>query len=326
MHVSAPQPSVIPIGALGEKFVSALTNQFPSREICQSFFESFLLGVHPVVPVCHIPTLRQQHENFWATVSPSYSVESLALILAVLCTGAANASTVDTSSVSTIFHLYEEIVNIVDFASYHARNIPASIQLLQGCLIMSTYMASHLSPFSAYGFLPQVIRFAQSLRLHAEKKHEDLVSLEVQSRIWWHLVFLDIESTIATGLPTIIHRTSYTTQLPALHDDSAIQSIDDLVPRAPHLRSVLIAMQGHYEWAHRMQTWFASLPSREEVSTFKTLIERLVDLLPDNKHPETEWAKIYLKMQVDRAYCMLGLRFWQLDQYTGTGCRSEVVE
>jgi hypothetical protein len=314
------------MSALGEKFVSALTTQFPSREVCQSFFESFLLGVHPIVPVCHTPTLRQQHENFWATVSPSYSVESLALILAVLCTGSASASPVNILETSTILHLYEEIFEMVDLASYYARNTPASIQLLQGCIIMSTYKASHLSPFSAYGFLPQVIRFAQSLKLHAEKKQRDTVSTEVQRRIWWHLVFLDIESTIATGLPTIIHRTSYTTQLPALHHDGAIPSIDDLILRPSHLCPVDIAMQGHYEWAHRMQTWFSSLPSRDEVSKFKTLIERLVDLLPDNKLPETEWARIYLKMQVDRAYCMLGLRFWLLDQYKGTGCHSEVVE
>jgi hypothetical protein len=321
MHGTAIHPKVIPIAALGEKFVFALIDHFPSRETCQSFFDSFLQGIHPIVPVCYKPALRQQYDDFWINRSPSYSVESLTLILAVLYTGAANISHVDILNSSIILRLYEEIFGMIDFASYHSRDTLASIQLLQGSIIMSTYNASHLSPFSAFGFLPQAIRFAQSLRLHAETKHGDTIEIETERRIWWHLVSLDVESTIATGLPTIIH--GYTTQLPALHYDGVVTT---LVLRSSDFCPMTIAMQGHYQWAHRMQTWFASLPSRDEVSNFKVVIEGLVDLLPDNKTPENEWARTYLKMQIDRAYCMLGLRFWQLDQYKGTGCNSEVVE
>lgn len=194
-HESISRPYVIPMEALGEKFVFTLTNHFPSRETCQPFFESFLLGVHPIVPVCHIPTLRQQYDDFWSDVCPSYSVESLTLVLAVLYTGAANATQVDMLNSSTLLRLYEEIFCMVDFSSYHARNITASIQLLQGYTIMNTYKAGHLAPFSAFGFLPQVIRFAQSLRLHVEKKTGDTVEVEVRRRIWWHLLFIDVEST-----------------------------------------------------------------------------------------------------------------------------------
>jgi hypothetical protein len=75
-----------------------------------------------------------------------------------------------------------------------------------------------------------------------------------------------------------------------------------------------------------MQTWFEALPSQDEVSKFKAKIHNLLDLIPDTDDPDNEWARIYLKMQIDRAYCMLGLRFWQLDQYKGTGCQSEVVQ
>jgi hypothetical protein len=53
MNESVSRPYVIPMEALGEKFVFALTNHFPTREKCQLFFESFLLGIHPIVPVCH---------------------------------------------------------------------------------------------------------------------------------------------------------------------------------------------------------------------------------------------------------------------------------
>ena len=215
---------------------------------------------------------------------------------------------------------------MVDFASYHARNIPASIQLLQGYIIMNTYKASLLAPFAAFGFLPQVIRFAQSLRLHVEKKTGDIYEREVRRRIWWHLLFLDVESTVATGLPPIIHRGGYTTQLPSLLQDSEIQVTVDSSLAIYYNSPMMIAMQGHYQWAQRMQTWFEKLPSKDEVSHFKAAMENLISLIPERSSPEGDWARTYLKLQIDRAYCMLGLRFWQLDQYKGTGCSSEVVE
>ena len=317
---------MIPIEALSDHFVCSITNHFPSREVCQPFFESFLLGIYPIVPVCHVETLRSQYDNFWDTISPSYSVESLVLVLAVLYTGAANSSSIDTSTSSTFSRLYEEIFEVVDFASYHPRNASASIQLLQGYVIMSTYKASLLAPFSAFGFLPQIIRFAQSLRLHTEGKERNPIEIEVRRRLWWHLLSLDIESTIATGLPTIIHPTGYTTQLPRIRHDHAMIPTNELASDPYSFCPMIVAIHGHYQWAHRMQTWFEILPSREEVSNFENVIQSLVGLIPHDKASESEWVRTYLKMQVDRAYCMLGLRFWQLDQYKGTGCHSEVVE
>ena len=326
MNESSSRPQIIPLRALGDKFVSAVTNHFLSPEDFQPFFESFLLGIHPIIPVCHIPTLYQQYEEFWKTTSPSYSVESLALMLAVLYTGAANLNDVDDLKSCALLQLYEEIFCMVDFGSYHTKNMSASIQLLQAYVIMSTFQASRLAPFSVFGFLPQVIRFAQSLRLHTEAKQGNTTEVEVRRRLWWHLLSLDIESTIATGLPTIIHHTGYTTQIPALCQNSAITDVDGLLSTQSDCCPLTIAMHGHWEWAHRMETWFACLPSREEVSSFKAVIQSLVDLVPEKKQPQNEWAKAYLRMQVDRAHCMLGLRFWQLDQYKGTACHSEVVE
>jgi Fungal specific transcription factor domain len=191
---------------------------------------------------------------------------------------------------------------------------------------VNTFKASHLAPYSAFGFLPQTIRFAQSLRLHVDKKTGDLIDIEIRRRIWWHLLFLDVESTIATGLPPIIHRSGFTTQLPSLLRDDCILAPMNSSQEPGDLSIIMIAMQGHYQWANKMQIWFETLPSQDEVSTFKTKINTLLDSIPDTETPENEWAKIYLKMQIDRAYCMLGLRFWQLDQYKGTGCYSEVVQ
>lgn len=298
----------------------------PSRETCQPFLENFIHSIHPIVPLCHTPTLRQLCEDFWATFSPSYSVEALALILSVLYTGAANSTVIDVQSCSTLLKFFDKTFGTIDFAGYHARNIEASLQILQSYIIMNTFKSSHLAPYSAFGFLPETIRFAQSLRLHVEKTTGDPMDRETRRRIWWHLLFLDVESTIATGLPPIIHRSGYTTQLPSLLPDDTIPALIDSLQTSRQISPIMIAIQGHCQWANRMQIWFEALPSPDEVSKFKAKIHNLLYLISDPDEPDNEWARMYLKMQIDRAYCMLGLRFWKLDQYKGTGCHSEVVQ
>lgn len=304
---------------MGDFFVSIVLDTLPAAQVCHTYFQSFLESVHPIIPVCHIPTLEQKYSTFRQNLKADSSIESLALMLAVLYTGGANSNPNHTELAAPFLTLYDTIFGSLDFASYQTRNASSSTQLLQAYIIMHTFQASYLAPFSAYGFLPLAIRFAQSLRLHTQPKNWGVVELEVGRRIWWHLVFTDIESTIATGLPPIIYPSSYTTELPSLYHDPTLDS-KSTVAFSP----MMVAVRGHFQWAHRMQIWFESLPSKDEVSGFKNLIETLVNSLPNI--PANEWPRTYLKMQIDRAYCMLGLRFWQLDQYKGTGCQSEVVK
>ena len=272
--------------------------------------------------------MRQEYLDFWASLSPTYSVESVALVLAILYTGASNSHPADLSISHALLSLYEEIFDVVDLGSHPIRDATASIQLLQGYIIMNTFRAGHLSPFCAYGFLPQAIRFAQSLRLHIDPKKGSPIDQEIGRSIWWHLVFLDIESTIANGLPPIIHRRGFTTQLPSLLHDRG-NSLTGTTPASPpgqdNFSPMSIVIQGHYQLASRMQLWLDTVPSQDDVLQFKIVIENLLELVPRDLTAENSWAKSYLKMQVDRAYCMLGLRFWQLEQYKETGCQSEVV-
>ncbi|KAL1969096.1 hypothetical protein VTN77DRAFT_350 [Rasamsonia byssochlamydoides] len=57
--------SVIHISAMGEDFISSLTTKLPVREDCNRFFEHFCSSIYPVVPVVHLPTLRDEYSEFW---------------------------------------------------------------------------------------------------------------------------------------------------------------------------------------------------------------------------------------------------------------------
>ncbi|OKL59148.1 hypothetical protein UA08_05720 [Talaromyces atroroseus] len=309
----------VPISSLGDAVVSSVWTKLPSRDGCKSVFESFVLTIHPIIPVCHIPTLRKVYSKFWDDLSPNTSAELLLLVLAILYTNVANSSDSEASIQSSAIHeLYDELAHALDLSSYYVTQSPSSIMLLQGFLIMNTFRAGHLAPFTAFGFLPITIRFAQSLRLHVDQNTESDVDRDVQRRLWWHLVFLDVESTIASGLPAIISSVSFTTKIPSITwDDAAVGS------EANNLSPMMIAMQGHWEWACRMQIWYERKPEQHEITYFGRVMENLLKMLGESG--EDEWARVYLQMLIDRAYCMLGLRFWQLDLFKGMDCHSEIV-
>ena len=252
-------------------------------------------------------------------------MDCLVQVLAVLYTCAANSTLAsDIALSSSLNRMYDSALRVVDFDAYPISS--TSTRLLQGFVLMSTLRASRLSPFLAFGFLPRAVRFAQSLRLHVEQKIGSPIELEVRRRLWWHLMSLDVESTIANGHQGIVRYHGYTTGLPSVICDEAI--VDDrvftLLAGVSHpLSPMMVAMQGHWQWAQRMQTWFEGMPNQNDVIRFSRLIENFLGLVSDCK--ENEWPRTFLKMQTDRAYCMLRLRFWQLDQFKGTDCHSQVV-
>ncbi|KUJ10476.1 uncharacterized protein LY89DRAFT_262461 [Mollisia scopiformis] len=325
-----PPAHGVPISSLDEEFLHFMTSRMPSSILCQRYFENFLRTIYPLVPICHVPTLEQTYSSFYSTLCSDISAELLLLVLAILSAGSANMPSPDSSS-PLLLDLYNEIASHLDLASYHIRDEDAALQLLQAHLIMNTFRANQLAPFAAYGFLPQAIRFGQLMRLHLEqsearncKSSRSPECVEQRRRVWFHLVFLDVESVVANGLPPIIRSDGYITKLPSLtYDCEPLSEPKQQV--FENMSSTMIATQGHYLWAKHMQKWFEVLPTQAEVADFRAVINHLLEVVPDNGCPEEQWTRTYLKMQIDRAYCMLGLRFWQLDRFSGTGCQSEVV-
>jgi hypothetical protein len=284
LNKAAIQKSVIHVSALGDVFMSALASKLSMHEVWQPFFEGVLLRIHPVIPICHVPTLRQEYSEFGTNLSPSTSMESLVQILAKLYTGAANSTLAwDITLSSSINSLYDEFFRIVDLSPYQITSSSSAIQLLQGFVILNTF---RVSPFSAFEFLPRAIQFAQSLRLHVNQRTGNPTEVEVRRRLWWHLLFLDVESTIASGLQGIICPDGYTTQLPSVICGHAISEHDEVPPLAgmsQDISPMIVAMQGHRQWAQRMQIWFERMPDQDEVIHFSRLIGNLLELIGDGK-------------------------------------------
>ncbi|KAF7857943.1 hypothetical protein EAF04_009300 [Stromatinia cepivora] len=304
--------------ALGDDFISYFRTKVPAREVCDHFLDIFL-SIQSTVPICHIDTLIDDYTSFWTNISSDTSVESTLLMLAVLYCGAAN-STINISQSMTLHDLYEQLLDIVALPTYQIHRRSSAIQLLQAYLLVNTFQARTLSSQFGYGFLPPAVRIAHSLYLHSEQPcHSFEVQKEVEKRIWWHLLFLDLQSTITTGARSIIPRNGYTTSISL--------PIDKIVGHAPSQSSTLsmmIAFQGQCQWVHRMRNWIRKMPNQEDLILFVEMMENLRDLLPEENAGNLR-PRAYLKLLIDNVYCLLGLNFCEARQLQDTRWRNNIV-
>jgi hypothetical protein len=78
-----------------------------------------------------------------------------------------------------------------------------------------------------------------------------------------------------------------------------------------------IAVHGHWLLSQAVLKWFERLPAHNEILGVCAKIRGFIDQI-NKQSAETEWAELYFHLQVDRAYCMVGLRFRQLGQFRYT--------
>ncbi len=307
-----------PLSALGEDVIPSLRNGIPSYQEGMSLVGSYLVNCHPLVPICDVPSLRTIVPLLWHQPSEQMTIETTLLILAVLYAAAATSqSTTLPRHAQILSSLYKALTERLDFGEFFVAS--PSLPLLQAFVLYNTVRACHLAPFAAFGFLPQAIRFAQMLGLHKDQTALHHTETELRRRTWWHLIFLDVESTISSGLQSIVRPSGHNTPLPSLTagDLGFPNTAQDSSP-------VLVAMQGHWLLAQAIHKWFEQRPGHDEILAFGRMIKGLASGISRDS-TQADWAYLYLQLQIDRAYCMLGLRFWQLDQFKTTSCHGEVV-
>ncbi|QKX58294.1 uncharacterized protein TRUGW13939_05416 [Talaromyces rugulosus] len=157
------------------------------------------------------------------------------------------------------------------------------------------------------------------LSLHQDQEGLHRSECELRRRTWWHLVFLDIEASVSSGLQNLIRPCDHDIPLPVLtKEDMGLGEADK------DGSAVVIAMQGHWLLAQEIHQWFKQRPSHDDIIAFRGRIETLVSRISGDS-ALARWARKFLQLQIDRAYCMAGLQFWQLDQFKGTSCGNEAV-
>ncbi|KAL7270116.1 hypothetical protein RUND412_007186 [Rhizina undulata] len=191
----------------------------PPKTQCDSFYKSFLNGVHPVMPLIHTPTFAKEYQAFWSwypdnihTVPSSELIDNptfLPLLFSILYAGAMSMS---SKLVKTVFegqtkesisnHFYAATTNSLALTSFPRS---PTINSLTAFLIVQTCQIREEEPLTSCSFVSMAMRVAQSMGLHRDGSLFGLgeVDCEIRRRVWWHIMYLDVQSAIATGLPPL---------------------------------------------------------------------------------------------------------------------------
>ena len=275
-----------------------IMQSLPPQEDCWRLYQAFKLRVHPVVPIIHLPTLEMLILEFWNDFPFAMHGDTLALLLAVTYCGLislADDQYLDLSD--TLYSSYEKLIQSYNFLADFSKS---TLPRLQSYVLIGTCRASQTDPIASFGFLPSTVRIAQALKLHVENRSDSPIDLEIRRRLWWHLIYLDVEASLLSGLPNLIHSDDYTTEMPSEVRDDAMGEASmyhELNTKSP----MMTAMKSRYHWALQVRTWRKIPPKDDELQNFEKTTNDLLSGMPDTK--QNEGPRVYVSLQVDRAIC-----------------------
>lgn len=213
---------VIPSGTLQPHIdsvaLAALLSFLPSRPVCNALLHCFLVGVRPLCPLVHVPTFRLDYDEFWRwkespnSVIPNDKLVNdptfLCLLFNILYCGAITSS----SLLWTTGPLHEVEKEVLTKQMESAST--ASLKYVQHMQhpTYNTLVASLLRHSCSKhggrldddpGYVTTVMRLAQGMGFHLEvsSNEHNGVTTEMQRRVWWHILWLDLQDSAFKGSP-----------------------------------------------------------------------------------------------------------------------------
>lgn len=187
--------------------------------MCDALFQSFSISVHPIHPLIHLPTFQTDYNNFWQWCRNSDISQPdnkllndptfLCLLFSILCCGATVAplaawtagSLQNIEKDKTVKQLRKMCSTSLSLCQ-HLQH-PTFFTLVSSLLIHSCSKpgATHLEDLS---FVSIILRVAQNMGLHRDGSSFGLDSItsELRRRVWWHITWLDVQTSILHGSPS----------------------------------------------------------------------------------------------------------------------------
>lgn len=250
-------------------------------------------------------------------------VDELALVLAVIYASIlCSSNSRDLNSTAEhILAVHEHLSILMNFPNDTSAT---TVKLLQAHVIVTTVQTSKRELLSAHEQLPQLVRAAQSLGLHSLEDASQDLDAEMTRWLWWHLVYLDVEAALMTGLPTFIHPNSFTTKAPTQESMDPLSGVSELGANMLVSSSAMkLASIARLQWASRMQVWLQGSPNLAEMESFRTEMNDIVVSIPITD--ATTWPRVYCSLIADRAVCVLSQDLRKRNGVVSLGCEQASV-
>lgn len=214
----APTTSDIPIQPESQTWSGLLYSfwdELPSRDFCDEALKWYFRGYHPLVPLVHVPSFRQDYEQFWNSLRAdnqnrmnllSLTTTILSFVYAgvVVSREQQHLTLPNLSVLETTSRLHRLISRALKLARFpHA----PTLDTLRAYMIQQSIRLKAEEPLTSLAFVGLSLRAANILGLHKDPKHFpqlDMIVGEVRRRIWWQLVHIDVCIAVNAGLPPLI--------------------------------------------------------------------------------------------------------------------------
>ncbi|CAI7639452.1 unnamed protein product [Penicillium glandicola] len=210
-HPDLPLPHISSMGMFN------LLRSLPTKPVSDALLETFFLAVWPLVPLLHPPSLQADYDEFWdwcrnsETALPSAKLRDdptfICLLFAVLYCGASAAPAASWAypnlqglqRETTVSHLKSAYTTSLSLCQHLEH---PTLNTLVSTLLTGSFLDRPFEPMRSVVHVSTTVRIAQTMGLHREGTRSILsfVDQEIRRRVWWHIVWLDVQSSISTGL------------------------------------------------------------------------------------------------------------------------------
>ena len=209
-------PDNVPLPYIDSLGLAELLTTLPQKEVCDALLRSFLISIYPIHPLIHSPTFQTDYNNFWQWCRNSDISQPdnkllgdptfLCLLFSVLYCGATVSplamwmadSFQDVEKTSTVERLRKTYCTSLSMCKHPQH---PTFYALVSSLLVHTCSRLDAEPFEDLKFVGMVLRLAQNMGLHRDGSSFGLdnITSEVRRRVWWHIVCLDVHTSILHG-------------------------------------------------------------------------------------------------------------------------------
>lgn len=199
-----------------------VSSLLPPHETAEQLTEAYFTLRWPALPVLHKPTFMKQH--YTNVTEHGNSASHVSIFLTFMVFALASIDTKEQELTLQDAHL--------DFFDVAMQHIPGllhsnSLETVQGLLLMTVFAVNERRRINSWHAIGLAARTAIDLGLHraSTSSSSNMLTTEMQRRVFWSVYALDRNISISLGRPCSISDTDFDTPLPGYYSDEDLEII-----------------------------------------------------------------------------------------------------
>ena len=219
-----------------------LRESLPTKSICDRLLETYIENFEKTLRILHLPTFRRLYTDYWTR--ENQPVDTLPAFLPQLTSILAISRVLDdrysqTGDLSARTYLKQAALDLVEAwlneLGRKERSELSTLQVETLLLLAKQLRIDHAEKL--WMMAGALVRSAMAIGLHLDPSRSDKISFyqaENRRRLWITIVEMDIQASIASGMPLMAPECDYSSLTPNnIHDSDYDETTKELPPFRP---------------------------------------------------------------------------------------------